>query len=197
MSDGQIADRDGTRDVFRRDSLRVDALLDTAQPVDRGLDTAQPIDRGLDTTPPVDRGLDASPIADMNPCAQNPCDIHATCTPTGSAPGYTCACQTGYAGDGTTCHVVGPVAAGDLHTCAIRADGSLFCWGNNGQGELGLGNRTTQMAPTRVGTGTSWMDVDAGRSFTCGLYDDGRLFCWGRNEHSQLAQGDIVRRLVP
>ena len=43
------------------------------------------------------------------------------------------------------------VAAGDYHSCATRVDGSLWCWGYNGFGELGDGTLDNRKTPTRVG----------------------------------------------
>ncbi len=43
-------------------------------------------------------------------------------------------------------------AAGDDFTCAIRAPGTLWCWGESGLGQLGLGDRTDREVPARIGT---------------------------------------------
>ena len=42
------------------------------------------------------------------------------------------------------------IAAGGDHTCGIRAGGTLWCWGDNSDGQLGLGNRTAQDRPRQV-----------------------------------------------
>ena len=42
------------------------------------------------------------------------------------------------------------VSAGFSHTCAIRTDQTLWCWGYNGQGQLGLGDFTSVNMPTIV-----------------------------------------------
>ena len=80
----------------------------------------------------------------------------------------------------------------DAHTCGIEADGSLWCWGANYAGQLGLGHRDS---PPRWGTcrgfgcarepmavlpGRRWADVAAGRAFTCAVEDTGDTYCWGR-----------------
>lgn len=79
------------------------------------------------------------------------------------------------------------VSAGGEHTCAVGTDGSLWCWGRNTYGQLGL-KRSGPYAvpPERVGTGTSWKQVSAGGSSTCAVKSGGTLWCWGVNHRGQL-----------
>lgn len=81
------------------------------------------------------------------------------------------------------------VSAGEGHTCGIRRDHSLWCWGYNRYGELGLGDRTLRRTPVRVGTDTNWASISTGDFFTCGLRKDASLWCWGRNNFGQLGLG--------
>jgi alpha-tubulin suppressor-like RCC1 family protein len=79
------------------------------------------------------------------------------------------------------------VTAGENHACAIRADGTLWCWGRNGPGQVGSGNESAVIfAPERVGEHDDWQQVDAGGEFTCGLREHGTLWCWGDNSRGQL-----------
>ena len=89
------------------------------------------------------------------------------------------------------------LASGDRHTLAIAADGSLFAWGNNGFGQVGVGNILHQFEPVPVGVGESWDRVAAGASFSMALTRDGRLFGWGRNSSSQLGDGTTTDLLIP
>ena len=74
------------------------------------------------------------------------------------------------------------VAVGDYHSCGIRTDGTLWCWGSNDDGQLGLGGAVfTRSAPAQVGTETSWARVFAHDRETCALKSDDTLFCWGEN----------------
>ena len=42
------------------------------------------------------------------------------------------------------------IAVGNAHTCAIEAGGGVMCWGNNGNGQLGIGSTDSQTSPVAV-----------------------------------------------
>jgi len=76
------------------------------------------------------------------------------------------------------------VGIGQFHTCATRTDHTVWCWGRNADGQLGLGNAgdgTERLVPTRVGAGTSWAAVSLGGWHTCALRTTHTLWCWGSN----------------
>ena len=73
---------------------------------------------------------------------------------------------------------VAQVSAGAFHTCALRTDGTVACWGSNvGRGEGFSGEYLGQATPP-MGTFTQ---VSAGGYHTCGLRSDGTVACWGSN----------------
>jgi alpha-tubulin suppressor-like RCC1 family protein len=78
------------------------------------------------------------------------------------------------------------VSCGQGHTCAIRTEGALWCWGRNALGELGLGEAAAGQirVPQLVGAETDWVMVAAGQNHTCGIRGED-LYCWGGNGHSQ------------
>jgi len=81
------------------------------------------------------------------------------------------------AGDPTSTWI--DVDAGLLHTCAIKSDRTLWCWGYNDAGQLGIGEQgTDRTSPVRVGTGT-WAGISLQDDVTCGIRTDGTLWCWG------------------
>ena len=82
------------------------------------------------------------------------------------------------------------VVAGGLSTCGIRTDSSLWCWGSNSRGQLGVGRGLDRSTPIRVGSGT-WQSVALGEASTCGIQTDGGLWCWGDNEHGQVGVGHV------
>jgi alpha-tubulin suppressor-like RCC1 family protein len=92
---------------------------------------------------------------------------------------------------------VSAISSGDYHTCAIKTDGSLWCWGKNNYGQLGIGNTTSKNTPTRVGTDNDWQSVFAGGSHTCAIKTNGSLWCWGRNIYGQLGDGTNSDRYTP
>jgi alpha-tubulin suppressor-like RCC1 family protein len=73
------------------------------------------------------------------------------------------------------------VRAGIYHTCGRTTGNDAFCWGNNGEGQLGIGNQTNQNKPVVVTGGKTWIDVAAGYYSSCGVDANGAGFCWGRN----------------
>jgi alpha-tubulin suppressor-like RCC1 family protein len=82
------------------------------------------------------------------------------------------------------------VAAGDLHVCALKTDGRIFCWGRNGYGQGGNGTSAQQITATQeVTAAADWIAITAGRDHTCALKSDGRLFCWGSGEFGQVGNG--------
>jgi len=89
------------------------------------------------------------------------------------------------------------VSAGNSHTSAVKTDGTLWAWGNNSYGQLGLGNTTSQTSPVQVGTGTNWQQVSAGTYHTMAVTTDGTLWAWGYNSNGQLGLGDTTQRTSP
>ena len=69
------------------------------------------------------------------------------------------------------------LALGGFQTCARKTDESLWCWGQNGDGELGVGFVGDVWVPTRL-AGNGWLDV-ALAGFDCGIAADGSPACWG------------------
>lgn len=83
------------------------------------------------------------------------------------------------------------VAAGGAHACAVRAGGSVECWGLNNHGQLGQGNLDLGETPVPLpvpGIDTAFA-VASGSRFSCALVDDGAVKCWGRNNQGQLGLG--------
>lgn len=82
------------------------------------------------------------------------------------------------------------LSAGHGHVCGVKNNGQLWCWGNGGSGQLGGGLAVeSAVSPTRVGSASDWLQVDAGGSHTCALKSDGRLFCWGSDTNGQQGNG--------
>ena len=89
------------------------------------------------------------------------------------------------------------VAAGYMHTAAIRADGSLWASGNNSYGQLGDGTNIDKLLSTQIGNDTNWAKVAAGYSHTVAIKTDGSLWAWGGNAHGELGDGTNIDKNVP
>lgn len=89
------------------------------------------------------------------------------------------------------------VSAGVNHTCAVRQDGTLRCWGGNANSQLGDNTTTERTSPVQIGADSDWADVSAANAFTCGRRSSGALYCWGANATGQLGLGDLGTRKTP
>ncbi len=92
---------------------------------------------------------------------------------------------------------VARIAAGEASTCALLADGSVKCWGSNGQGELGLGTRSSDERPARVTALSDVEQICLASAHGCALTKQNKLLCWGSNAFGQLGDGTKERRSAP
>lgn len=108
------------------------------------------------------------------------------CTPAGGLAPATCALKATPTQVGTSTEWAA-AAAGGNHALALKKDGSLWAWGNNDNGQLGLDGYNT--IPTRVGTGADWKTVGAGDMHSMAIKADGTLWTWGQDDRGQLGHG--------
>jgi RNA polymerase sigma factor (sigma-70 family) len=85
------------------------------------------------------------------------------------------------------------VAVGDANCLAIKADGTLWGWGENLNYQLGDGTKETRSTPVRSVPGNDWKQVVTG-ACSLGLKNDGTLWAWGANSSGQLGLGDTQTR---
>jgi alpha-tubulin suppressor-like RCC1 family protein len=92
------------------------------------------------------------------------------------------------------------VFAGSNSSFLIKPNGTLWAWGNNSLGQLGIGNKINQSIAVQVGTANDWKMVATTSSFTIAVKKDGSLWGWGQNgSNGFLGLGDatIAESLVP
>jgi len=89
------------------------------------------------------------------------------------------------------------VACGGEFSLGLRSDGTLWAWGYNANGQLGIGSSEQQAAPQQIGSETDWADVVAGGYHSLALKKDGSLWAWGFNAAGQLGDGSTSDRNVP
>lgn len=70
------------------------------------------------------------------------------------------------------------VATSRLHTCAVLQDGSTWCWGNNGRGQLGTGDEELRLYPTHIHLAPA-RKIAVNAEHSCALLKSGAVQCWG------------------
>ncbi|MBW2704292.1 MAG: hypothetical protein JRF33_26025, partial [Deltaproteobacteria bacterium] len=88
------------------------------------------------------------------------------------------------------------MSGGRNHTCGIRVDGTLWCWGHNHIGQLGVPSVWWSGNPVQVGEDADWKAVEAAGDRSCGIRLDGSLWCWGHNNYA-LGDGTLINRPEP
>src|SRR4051812_40232593 len=114
----------------------------------------------------------------------------------------------GELGDGSLIKRVTPVQVSGLTSgvqqvtlgfdsgCALKTTGTVSCWGYNGNGQLGSGNRQSQRNPADTGL-SGITQISAGWDHTCGVTNGGGLKCWGQGKHGEIGDGAKSDRLSP
>lgn len=76
-------------------------------------------------------------------------------------------------------------------TCAVREDGSVWCWGENERGQLGR-EVDSFGGPERVAGIPAMRSVSVGTTHVCAVTDDDRVWCWGGNATGQSSPDDFA-----
>ena len=84
---------------------------------------------------------------------------------------------------------VSRVSGGLAHTCARAVDGTAWCWGWNGNGQLGDGTLLDESTPVAVTGLGGAVGITAGGTSSCAVFSDGSARCWGANGLGQLGDG--------
>ncbi len=83
------------------------------------------------------------------------------------------------------------ISAGYYHTCGILSNGSAYCWGYGGFGQLGDGDFDSEGNPVPVNmTPNNFTAITGGKYYTCGILSNGSAYCWGQGDFGQLGDGN-------
>lgn len=88
-------------------------------------------------------------------------------------------------------------AGGAEHSCALRANATVACWGYNGYGELGNATRRSSTTPVAVAGLADAIAISAGQDHSCALRSTGGVMCWGYNGFGQLGNGTTTDSTRP
>jgi alpha-tubulin suppressor-like RCC1 family protein len=95
------------------------------------------------------------------------------------------------------------VSVGREYSLALKKDGTVWSWGENSSGQLGINNTTDQSTPVQVvgesGVGflENIIDISAGTDHSIALQDDGTIWVWGENADGQLGNGGTTDKITP
>jgi alpha-tubulin suppressor-like RCC1 family protein len=81
------------------------------------------------------------------------------------------------------------ISAGGAHSMAIKNNGTLWAWGYNFYGQLGIGDYANRSSPVQIGSLNTWAKVHCGHTYTIAIKNDGTLWAWGTNDAGELGLG--------
>ena len=82
------------------------------------------------------------------------------------------------------------------HAIALQKNGSLWTWGNGGEGRLGNNSIASQSSPVQVGA-SAWSFATAGGRHSLGISSAGNLYAWGENGDGQLGTNTTIDASSP
>jgi alpha-tubulin suppressor-like RCC1 family protein len=90
------------------------------------------------------------------------------------------------------------IAAGNLYSLALKADGRVFAWGYNGSGQLGDDTLDSTLTPVQVVNESDFVAIAAGSDHSLALKADGRVYAWGGNfSNGRLGDGTTIGKSSP
>ncbi len=131
---------------------------------------------------------DALDCDDADPCTADRCEPAAGCR---HDPVEDAACTEPQVR-------VTELGGGTYHTCALRGDGTVWCWGENADGQLGQGFKGDEQAdPVQVRGLPFSTALAVGGYHACALDESGAAWCWGNYSHNRLGDGSTEDRPLP
>ena len=91
------------------------------------------------------------------------------------------------------------VAGGKIHSLALKSDGTLWAWGDNTNGQIGVAPSTVALGntPRQVGTSNDWKAIAGGSAHSLALNNAGTLYAWGSNALGQLGDNSNTKSNAP
>ncbi len=102
--------------------------------------------------------------------------------------------------------VLQSISVGTSHACGVTAQHAAYCWGRNGDGELGNTSVTATCGdagvpcstkPVRVAGNVAFSAISAGNNYTCAIATSGAAYCWGAGAYGQLGTGSQASSARP
>jgi len=93
--------------------------------------------------------------------------------------------------------IVGSVAGGRYHSIALKSDGTVWAWGDNGYGQIGDGTQVQRLSAVAVSGLSGVIAISSRYNHTVALKADGTVWTWGQNSRGQLGDGTTTQRLAP
>lgn len=96
----------------------------------------------------------------------------------------------------------GTIDIGTSHVISVassspQSPGTLWTWGKNTYGQLGVGSTTDSFTAVQVGATAGWRSASVGRNHSAAVTEMGYLFTWGRNDYGQLGDNTTVDKSSP
>ncbi|HHT9146477.1 MAG TPA: RCC1 domain-containing protein, partial [Candidatus Wunengus sp. YC61] len=90
------------------------------------------------------------------------------------------------------------VAGGGYHILVLKSDGTVWAWGSNSSGQLGIGSTVGRVRfHVQVSSLSGIIDITGGVSHSLAVKSDGTVWAWGYNGYGQLGNNSTTNSSTP
>jgi alpha-tubulin suppressor-like RCC1 family protein len=89
------------------------------------------------------------------------------------------------------------IEAGANNTCALKTDGTVYCWGSYGVGMLGTNASSDSYSPVQIAGLSGATNLKVGSGYACAIIASGQIKCWGTNSNGQFGNGTTTSSSTP
>jgi len=102
--------------------------------------------------------------------------------------------ETGSKPEGALINIEPKIVTGGKHTLSLKVDGTVWAYGQNTYGQLGIGTQETTDNPIKINfeTGVKIVDIACGEEHSMALDSTGNVYVWGRNNYFQLGNSTDI-----